>query len=154
MTRKVKENEVKKILKDNKAVLVDSYTWEVIDYDSESYKKPKKITPKWLFFKKMLHITNKSIAWMIWSADHSKLNILLDTLDFDNTIDFWCLEDLYSSTSIKNFRSKIWKIWFVKKKSSRWYMNPIVAIKWWEIDPVLSDLFKKDNKSIYWITKL
>ena len=104
-----------------------------INYKNNNFIKLMKKTVEW----------QKFIIDNIWITYLWYMNILLDTLDYDNKLDFKYLKQVW----IKEWMIKICKKKFiehniVKKHLSYFYLNPEIAIKWEKINPLLLDLFK------------
>ena len=89
-----------------------------------------------------IEIRNKIIE-QVWITYLWYLNILLDTLDYSNRIEFWVLKQLWISESmIKVVRKKLRDNDIVKKVWFIYYLNPKIAVKWDIIPVIVENLFK------------
>lgn len=89
-----------------------------------------------------IEIRNKIIE-QVWITYLWYLNILLDTLDYSNRIEFWVLKQLWISESmIKVVRKKLRDNDIVKKVWFIYYLNPKIAVKWDIIPIIVENLFK------------
>lgn len=71
------------------------------------------------------------------------LNLLLNTLTYDNTVDFRALNRLgIKQWMIDVCKKKLISKWVIKKYKGDFYMSPDIAIKWEKINPDIKKLFE------------
>ena len=69
--------------------------------------------------------------------------VLLETLDYNNKVDFNTYYNYWVSWDmIKVIRKKFKEAWLIKKFWKDFYINPDVAVKWQNIPLYVIELFK------------
>lgn len=101
-------------------------------------------------FIKLMHI-NKSyydaIIEKLWFAYLWYFTVLLNSLDYDNKVDFIELtRKKVKPWMISVCKQKFIYMGMIKKEWNNFYVNPKIAIKWETINPNLKELF--------WITEI
>lgn len=124
--------------------LEDTY-WKEVIIKKEIINpiKIKKNTNHFLMLKQMETITRKNMLDKLSVAYFGYFMILLDTLDYNNKVDFNVFNNYWVSIPmIKVIRKKFKDIWFIKKFGNDFYVNPDVARKWQNIPLYIINLFK------------
>ena len=100
--------------------------------NNEWFIKLMKRTHKWQeFILKNLWVT------YIWYMD-----LLLNSMDYDNKVDFWELRRIWiKEWMIKVARKKFLEHNIIKKVWSSFYVSPWIALKWEKMNPDLITLF-------------
>lgn len=140
---------------------VNLETWEYLDILTEEteedyIKKFIKINYKFAMINK--EINNKFIIDKIWITYYWYLCYLITNLKTDNTINYNLLE--LNNAWLNKLKWVFKKNWIVKfhkliwDKKSKYYLNPYISSYDRLVRLELVDLFKKENKDIYWINKL
>lgn len=102
-----------------------------INYDKWFIKFMKK-TEEW-----QKYILNNLWVTYIWY-----MNLLINSLDYDNKVDFSELLRIWvKEWMMKVARKKFIEHDIIKKQGSFYYLNPMIAIKWETINPNLLNLF-------------
>lgn len=130
-------------LKVKQEYLEDLYSTYPNAFDIE--EKVVKISyDKW-FIKYM----KRTIEWQkiildrLWVTYIWYMDLLLNSMDYDNKIDFSELRRIWvKEWMIKVARKKFIENDIIKKSWKNFYINPIIAIKWDKINPDLLELFK------------
>ena len=148
----------KKILK----IIKDWYfniDWVVLSVeDLTDIKKIKYIKPKYKFIMINKEIKHIYLVNQIWPAYYWYFNLLMINIKTDNSIDYnilWLNKawlNKFKWIMKKNWLIKSWK--FDNMKKNKYFINPLFCSYNWTIPIWLVDLFKKDNKKIYWVSKL
>lgn len=130
--------------------LVDTY-WEWVIWIDE-IEEPKKITTKSNNFVILIQMSEtlsnnllKKIWWWdkMWFAYFWYMQVLLNTLDYNNKVDFNIFESHnVSKPMVSVIKKKFRECWFVKKKWHDYYFNPEFAKKWNETPLFVIELFK------------
>ena len=124
--------------------------WEKVIIKKEK-EKPKKIKkPKennFVMLKQMTDIIRKNAVDKLWFTYFWYLQVLLDTLDYNNKINFNILLWFWvSEAMVKVVRKKLKDLWYVKRFKNDFYLNPEIAIKWTNTPLYVINLFKTDNQ--------
>ena len=97
-------------------------------------------------FIKLMHI-NKSyyddIIKELWFAYLWYFTVLLNSLDYDNKVDFIELQRKWVKPwMISVCKKKFIYMGMIKKDWNNFYVNPKIAIKWETVNPNIIELFK------------
>lgn len=124
--------------------LEDIYWNDVIlKKEIEAPLKIKTNNNNFIMLKQMQVIHRKNLLDKLSVAYFWYLMILLDTLDYDNKVDFNIYNNYdISIPMIKVIRKKYKDLWFIKKFWNDFYMNPEIARKWQHIPLYIINLFK------------
>lgn len=139
------------ILNQEYAKEIQDVYWENV-VQTQVIEKPLKIRSKENNFIMLLHMSEqiylnllKKLWWKrkLWFAYLWYLQILINTIDFSNKIDFNTYRSYWVSFAmIKTIRRKFKKNWIVKNIGRDFYINPSIARKWQEIPMYVIELFK------------
>ena len=146
-----KDKEIKSNYKIKKEYNMENYPWmyeEKDDKERNFYLKS--------FMKKTMNTKEiKSIIIKnIWTIYLWYLFIVLDYLEYDNSIRIERLSEewIISLSMIKNcIKPKFKKSGLIKKSKWKYYLNPIIGIKWTSVSIELINMFSKENKDMYWM---
>lgn len=132
--------------------LVDKETWEIEEINIISKKEFISIKTKpfmRIFDNKQLKQEVYKILW-----DYTKYILLLtDYIDYWNIINFALFQKDYwvNDVLLSRIRKRLIEVNIIVKDSKIWYLNPVIAFKWTEINIELWNLFKDKNLKLYWI---
>ena len=106
----------------------------------------KKITTNFIKLMKRNPETQKWIVKNLGMTYLWYLHLLTNTINYDNEVDFSELREIWvKEWMLKVVRKKLIDSNVVAKKGKRFYLNPMVAIKWETIDPEISNLFANNK---------
>lgn len=142
----------------NSKILKDEYFQEMLEiywpkiFDDKEKVKPKKIRSKENNFIMLLHMSEtiylnllKKLWWekKLWFVYLWYLQVLLNTLDFSNKVDFNIYRSYWiSDAMIKSLRKKFKEAGLVKNIWRDFYINPSIARRWQETPLYVLELFK------------
>ena len=140
----------KKVKEEYFEEIIEIY-WPTI-FEEEEKQKPKKIRTKENNFIMLLYMSEtiylnllKKLWWekKLWFAYLWYLQVLINTVDYSNRIDFNVYRSYWiSDAMIKSLRKKFKEVWLVKNIWRDFYINPSVARKWQEVPMYVLELFK------------
>jgi len=154
---KISQKKIQKIIH-NQEEYVNYETWEVLDILDEWLNDCKiiKLTYKFIMINKELkHIM---IIDMIGITYYWYLCLLLSKVSSCNIVDFSLLPLWVSG--LNKFKWVMKKYGIIKygkignMKTGRYFLNPLISSYGWKVSLELIKMFEKENKEIYWFTKL
>lgn len=124
--------------------LQDLYEMYPASFDVKELKSRKKVQDNFIKLMKKNINTQKWIIDNLGMAYVWYLHLLTNTLNYDNEVDFSELKELWvKDWMLKVVRKRLIDSNVVAKKGSRFYLNPMVAIRWETIDPEIVKLFSE-----------
>lgn len=124
------------------------YLQELYETYPNAFEKKEKIIKikQQITFTKLITMKTENkilIIEKLWVVYYGYFALLIDTMNYDNRIEFKDLKKLWiKDWMIKLFRKKWTEFWLFRKHDWDYYVNPLFAIKWETINPNLIKLFE------------
>ncbi len=151
--KKIKEK-IEELTRDG---CLNATTWEIIDFTREK-KEMNLVKLHYKFIMINKEISHSYIIKTIWATYYWYLSFLINKLHTDNSISY---ELLWLNKSwLNKLKAALKKEWIVKfwkfgnMRTWKYFLNPLFSSYSWTVDRELYDMFKEDNKNLFWINLL